>query len=304
MYNWLTLTFGYLVEVLRVVDWRIAVPIAGSLAAAFFGAYTAQRIIERREIRQKLSKEIRSTSVAITLSLHIANTFIGMKKQHIKRLHEEYHRSKSEMVELLKTAPINGQKREFNYRADLEYLPSTELPTDHLQRVVADEISVVARPLLLPSLIRQVVRSQADAVTARNRLIDEYKKASHSHNEFAALYFGLDRPRGVDNVYGATLDAIYTYTDDCIYFAIRLTNDLGEHGRRLQKMYEARFKEKAPRITTADFSKVQADLLPPASNYPEWEKMTSGVEAAANSAKPLWKRWTMTRAGGSGARPT
>jgi hypothetical protein len=88
------------------------------------------------------------------------------------------------------------------------------------------------------------------------------------------------------------LDAIFQYTDDCIYFSIRLTNDLLEHGRALQKKYETRFKEKAPRITVADFSKVEKGILPLAGNYLDWEKMTSGVDIGRSPAKPLWKRWT------------
>ncbi|HQS18457.1 hypothetical protein [Reyranella sp.] len=290
MSEWITPVLAWLTYLLGWLEMRMFVPIAGSLAAAFFGAYTAQRIIERRETRQKQSKEIRSTSVAITLALHVANTFIAMKKQHIRRLHEDYHRSKKEIVNRLKTRPVATEERVFNFKADLEYLPLAELPTDHLQRIVADEISVVARPLLLPSIIRQVVRSQHDAVTARNRQIDEFKKVSLLGGDFTAGFFGLDHPRGVDNRYGANLDAISAYTDDCIYFSIRLTNDLLEHGRTLQKKYEARFKEKAPRITIADFSKVEKDLLPPVDNYPEWEKMSSGLDVGRTSPKPLWKR--------------
>lgn len=292
MFDWIGRTFDLLANLSRTVDWRMAAPIVGSLAAAFFGAYTAQRIIERRETRQNLSKEIRSTSAATTLSIHIANTFIAMKKQHIKRLHESYHQNKKEVLEVLKSPPINGRRPEFHYKADLEYLPVAELPTEHLQRIVADELSVVARPLLLPFMIRQVVRSQADAVIHRNRLVDEFKKANLSLDEFAAKYFGLNSPRGVDNVYGATLDGIYTYTDDCIYFSIRLTNDLLDHARGLQKKYEARYKEKAPSVTIADFSKVEKGLLPLEGGYADWEKMASRSEQSSMAQKSFWRRWT------------
>lgn len=292
MPNWIVSTLDCLAHLLGYINWSLATPIVGSLAAAFFGAYTAQRIIERRETRQRLSKEIRSTSVATTLAIHIANSCIAMKKQHIKRLHESYHRDKKQVLEILSTPSINGQRREFNYKPDLEYLPVLELPTEHLQRIVADEISVVARPLLLPSIIRQVVRSQADSVASRNGMLEEFKKANLGHHEFAALYFGLPTPRGVDNIYGANLDALHTYTDDCIYFSVRLTNDLVEHGRGLRTNFEKRYKEKAPRVTTADFSTIEKGLIPPESNYADWEKMASSPAApSAIPREPFWKRW-------------
>jgi len=296
MWNWLALTFDYLAESLRAVDWRLAVPVVGSLVAAFFGAYTAQRIIERREIRQKLSREIRNANVATTLSLHIANAFIGMKKQHVKQLYDDYHLSKTEVVQALKVTLPSGQRPEFHYRADLEHLPTLELPTEHLQRIVADEISVIGRPLLLPTMIRQVVRSQIDAVNVRNRMIDEFKKASLPHNDFAALYFGLRGPRGVDNIYGTTVDAINAYTNDCIYFSIRLSEDLAVHARGLQQRYADQYRDKPPSVASADFSKVEEGLLPSRDDYADWEKMAPKPVAEKVSRRRFWRLWTKRRA--------
>jgi hypothetical protein len=77
------------------LDLKAIGSLLGPLAAAYFGAYTAQRIIERRESRQRLLKEIRNISTAAYLTFGVTNTFFAMKKQHIKPLRDAYHSDKA-----------------------------------------------------------------------------------------------------------------------------------------------------------------------------------------------------------------
>lgn len=69
----------------------------GALAGAYPGARAAQRIAEREKAREVLAKEIRQLNTAAVLLYGIANTGIGLKKQHVKRMHDEYQEQRRQL---------------------------------------------------------------------------------------------------------------------------------------------------------------------------------------------------------------
>src|ERR1700761_3778509 len=64
--------------------------VAGALAGAFGGAWAAQRIAESSKLRDELVKEIRNTNAAASILYGIANAHLGLKKQFVKALYDNY----------------------------------------------------------------------------------------------------------------------------------------------------------------------------------------------------------------------
>jgi hypothetical protein len=70
----------------------------GSGAGAGVGAWVAQRIVARGKERDELLAEIRNTNAATVVALGICNTFLAIKKQHVKRLKETFDKQKTDYL--------------------------------------------------------------------------------------------------------------------------------------------------------------------------------------------------------------
>ncbi len=249
------------------------VALVASAAGAFAGAYTAQRIAERSKVRDELVKEIRHTNAAIMLSFNICNSMLALKKQHVKRLKETFDSSKNEALAYLrdKNRPANMA---FAFKADLGSLPTpSRQPTDALQRQVFDNLSAGGRPLSLVTALIDVVGLLSGVIEKRNQLIERFRATSAETNpDFPSLYFGL--PYGGGNVnleYATSVDAIYSYTDDAIFFSHLLCQDLNEHGNLVLATLKKRFRGATPKVNKGDFAKsFEAGLMPPAEAYADW----------------------------------
>jgi hypothetical protein len=160
---------------LAMIDYKIIGAIIGPLAAAYFGAYSAQRIIERRGARQRLVKELRSINIVNSLAFHIANVYFNIKKKHVKGLYESYHTAKQRLHEVAKTP---SPKPAYTFKADLGYLESPVVPIDQVQSIVAAEISARGRPLVLPSMMAQAIRTLTHALLLRNDMINAFPTVS------------------------------------------------------------------------------------------------------------------------------
>jgi hypothetical protein len=73
--------------------------IAGSCAGAFAGAWVAQRIAARGKERDDFIAEMRNTSAATVVALSICNSFLSIKKQHVKRLKDTFDKQKADYLE-------------------------------------------------------------------------------------------------------------------------------------------------------------------------------------------------------------
>src|SRR5215207_695948 len=99
---------------------NFATSLIGSLTGAFAGA--AQRIVERSKDRELLAKEIRQLNAATTLLSSVANTHITLKKQHVKRLRDEYeeeHRNVLGFLEARKAGRAPPQQT-IDFKADMQ----------------------------------------------------------------------------------------------------------------------------------------------------------------------------------------
>lgn len=247
-----------------------------ALAGAFFGAKTAQGTAARNKFRDDITKEIRDTNAAITLSFAICNSAMAIKRQHLRSLKATFDRDKKDLVEFQrkrKTGEIQGNKV-YEIKVDFRYLPVAKMPTDKLQAHVLDRLSVVGRPLNLAVHIAESSTALGESTANRNEQIKAFRAdGAPRDGAFMARYFGLPTGEGeVDEIYSTTIDAMVLHADCVIYFTALLCGDLKEHGDELLVKYKQRLGSKgAPVITEVDFSPARADnMIPPDSEFASW----------------------------------
>jgi hypothetical protein len=272
----------------EVLNSEFMMSLTGALAGAGAGAYAAQRIVERAKLREELLKELRNTNAAATLAYGMSNSFLGVKKQQVKPLYDEFNKSKAAFLDFKKNHNP-GVSGLFEFKADLEFLTPINVPINPLQNLIFEKISVVGRPLGLIGMLAQTVHHLDTWMERRNTLIQEIKAKRPSHEELSIIYYGLKTDRGTDDIYPSSLRGIYTYTDDCIYFSKLLGDDLAKHAAGLKQKLKKQFRGTEPFSATCDFSIAEKDgLMPPAEEYKGWE---SGYQTKPNPEKRGWRFW-------------
>lgn len=252
--------------------------IAGSLAGAFAGAYGGQRIVERGKNREELLKEMRNTNAATMLAFSICNSLLAMKSQHIKALKENFDRQKAELLDhqSKRASGQIGKEVIFEFQADFQTLSIPSLPIVILQNQIFEKLSLTGRPLILLTTLNQTLDSLKASLEKRNQLIESYKASSPITEEILVpLYFGLPYKGGhINQDYPATIDAIYSQTNDGIFFSCLLCKDLVSHGEKTASQYDTNYKKRNITINKPDFSKAEkADLMPKDEDYADWFKM-------------------------------
>lgn len=244
--------------------------IAGSFAGALGGAWAAQSIAEKAKYKEQLLKEICYTNASIMVATGICSSLLQLKKQYIKSLKENLEAQKTAFLEYQKKFAL-GQVRkdeEFHIIYDFQTLLSPLLPLDILQRQVFEELSLVGRPLRLTTTLYQTVQELSMSLEKRNQLIELYKG---TNTISPALYFGFPQVGQVNQDYPSAVDAIYSQTDDGIFFSQLLSKDLVEHGNQLLMKLGRLSKKDLPVISTFDFTEAEiTGYMPSSDNYTDW----------------------------------
>jgi len=252
--------------------------IAGSCAGAFAGAWGAQRIAARSKERDELLTEIRNTSAATVVALSICNTFLSIKKQHVRRLKDLFDKQKAdylERVQKYRLGQLHDDAPPLFFDLQALALPLFELPLATLRHQLFETLSLYnRRPLMLVTSLSETAHGLSTSVENRNRLIASYLAARMSPDDILPLYFGL--PQGnthvVNQEYPALIDAIYRQTDDGIFYSKQLCDDLFAHNRGLAGRFKHRFGKDAPgTIDKPDFTTPESEgLIPADADYADW----------------------------------
>jgi hypothetical protein len=250
--------------------------IAGAMAGAYAGAHGAKLIADRSKLREQLLIEIRGTNAATLIAATICNSLLALKRQHIKEIvdthanqtagYNDFH-GKREAGHI----PPHSQ---FVYFAIYRMVSLYPLPIELLQKQIFEKLSVGSRPLALCITLGQTAHNLTSTLARRNQLIEEqFNDSAKPELEKAEIYFGLPNVKGQINYeYPTNIALLNTQTNDCIYFAYRLTKDIEQHGEELAAKFKEKFGKDAPKVTTADFSDaIKSGLIPSPENYPDWE---------------------------------
>lgn len=216
----------------HVLQSTFSTAVVGSLTGAFGGAWAAKKIADRSKLREELLKEIRNTNAAATMIYGIANTYIGLKKQHVKRLYEEYHSQRDNFELFLKSsqARMAPPRQTFQFNADLMTLNTPNSPTEQIENIIFNQISITGPVLFVTPILLQSIQSIRETFTERNMLINEFR-AHGSTNPY--VYFGIGHDNHVDQRYMNTVNGISALNDDVIGLSIMIGEALSECTERV-----------------------------------------------------------------------
>jgi len=255
---------------------------------ASIGALGAGYISKKQKQKDDLLNEIRSTNKAIVAVFGICNPLLGMKKQHIKPLKEDFDASRRRLDHFMEQRkkeiiPISAR---FDFKANFETYHLPDVPIANLLTLMFEKLSVAGKALHLGTTLNQTLQTLRQILKTREEFIVQHKNPRHPIA--AELYFGLPTAVGTDNTYPSCVEAIYNLTDDSLYFAISLSEELVTHGNELATTYKKLFKEEAPTVHQQDFSDPECQaLLPDPKLYEDWQKM---YRKKPNQSLNWWKR--------------
>ncbi len=248
-----------------------------AFAGAAAGAFGAQWIITRGERNRRLLQDIQATNSAIMVAFEIVNTFCALKNQHVRGLKETFDKQEKEFRGRFerKRRGALAPGEVFEFQADLQTLTFPRTPTEVLQHLMFERVSVGGRPLSALTRLFVSLDSLADSLRQRNELIAHTKANPPDQNALIALYFGVPSGTGrTDLTYPACVSAISLYTDDAIFFSKILIEDLAQHGRNVA----IAFGKGAPKVYQPEFSNAkQQNLIPPDGQYESWLNATKGL---------------------------
>lgn len=262
-----------------------------SLAGAFAGATAAQRIAEKGKFREELLKEFQHTSAVISLATAVACQALALKKQHVKALKDSYdddlkkfeaHKEKIIGKKIAANTP-------FEISPNLLFLQEISPPTATIQDIVLSRLSTVGRTIGTVTALADSVGNLNGALSKRNELLNTFKNQQFPEGAtFHHMYLGLPyRETQTNQEYGGSIEAISLYTDDIIFFSIKLCEDLRDHGEILKKRYKSRLRGSPPTIPTVDFEKPRQDGLVPKDE--EYENWLSGFVTVQTIAPKWWQ---------------
>jgi hypothetical protein len=208
----------------------------GAAAGAGVGALVAVRLVARRQRRDELAAEIRSTNVATMVALGIVQKALRLKRTHV-----------------LPLVSIDGSE-----------VASLSFPIPTLQQLMFDKIPMFGRSLALTSAVSETSGWLVNANAKRNALLEQIRRLPSAVG-LPELYFGAPSPAGVANPeYAETVSAVVDHTDALIFFSATLATDLAAHAQALRAGWVAEFGAgQVPDVAVADLGDARREGLMP-----------------------------------------
>jgi hypothetical protein len=248
-------------------DWTVFIPVASALTGACIGAFASQFIAARNKERDELLREVRSANAACTMAYSITDSFITVKKDIVKPLVDSFA-AQRQRFEVARRNFIPGVSAPVDVHFDLQTFTLVRTPVGHLQDIVFKGISAPVRAITVMAVLDRTITGLESFHKERNTVCDEHRIKGMD----ADAYFGFQTDKGADERYSSTLRNMSMYTDDAIYLSKLLADDLRAYALGLKQELPQRLKDRAPTITSADFSKA-ADMIPSAEKYKDYETM-------------------------------
>jgi hypothetical protein len=279
------------------VIWGLTINLITAGAGAFAGAWGAQLISIRTEKKRRLYDEIVAANAVIGLAVNIANTAIMLKEQQLDRMTQNYEALFHDLVSVYAPRPPDAPFPNFEFKADYKEIKLPSVPIEELRRLIFEQLASCKSAVSLLTPLTQVIESLDGALNKRTEWIK--RLPTLPIDQRIDIYFGLPTPTGINTNFLDCISALCQYTDDIIYFSLKMAEQTQIHGLALASQYG----QGSPIISQMTFSKAyRAKFLPNRSNYDEIEKAFQSP-VATPAAKPapatklqrFWLRWIQCR---------
>lgn len=248
--------------------------VAGALGA-FGGAVGAQIIIARGQEKQRSIDELNNVNSALMLSSSICDTFLGLKKQHVREMASQFYEEIRRFAKYrARQVSKDASTEPFGLRVDLNTLPVLMTPVKALESIVFERIAIGSRGLALMSQLIGALDGVATATRKREHLVEEQRRQQRENGNLVAWYLGVEtgtNPNVSDQRFAQNIKAIASQTDDCIFFASSLASELTRYGVRLRTRKRRRLYAGLPKVLKADWSESEG-LFPPRELYKSWNE--------------------------------
>jgi hypothetical protein len=245
----------------------------GTLVSAGFGAFAGAWVASRRETKRSVTTELNSINAARALCFSICNKFLNLKGQHILNLHREYNMDREKVIATDGAARAGVAVTPIDVRLDMQTLTPIWLPTQTLERLIFEKISIRGRALVAAVEVVSCIDALEKSIAYRNALVAEFQDQSGlAERQRMDRHFGLPSPTGaVDERFASNITALYNQIDDCIFFSRVLADDLFQYGSVLRKRFAWRYRLGAPKPVPDDWTIAEQNgLLPANGKYANW----------------------------------
>lgn len=230
-----------------------------ALAGAAAGTWGAQHVIESNKNKDLLLSELRTTNAASIISFNILNSIMILKKKHLFTMQKQHLRNKEIIATAFTLSPIREK-----ITIDLQILTPVHLPADVLQEQVFEKISLNARGITLASMISQTINNLNFAITKRNSIIQEDQRLSPRPHQLKYVTGRSGHPQDIE--YATSLEAIFLYADDLIFYSKTLCQDLYKRAEELRQY----IKDPSSEVRRIEILASFEYLLPDETYYQEW----------------------------------
>jgi len=237
---------------------------AGTIASAAFGVLAGAWINSRIQTRKSVVEELNAIRAALSLCFSITNRFVNLKLQYVRSTRDRFAQDRQEYEEFKERARTHKGPPQlvYEFRGDLRTLSPITVPIQVLERCVYEKISVSGRALAALSDFTSAIDGLKESTKYRNEWIEEVRKEQLPDDLLAERYFGLINPTGMtDQRFKGNIEAIYSQTDDCIFFPLILAEDLSKRGNQLRRKNRWKYWFGLPKTMKADWSTARAQGL-------------------------------------------
>jgi hypothetical protein len=205
----------------------------------------------------------------LLISYSIINKFLALKRQHVRPIRNRYVQARQVFDEVTQSvAGRVGPPVVHEIQFDLQTISQIKAPVDQLEQHIA-KISIGGRGLAAALEVVGSVDALHQAMAYRDDLIADAQTRGMTPEK----YFGIRTAAGVtDEKFSSNITALYSYTDDCIFFAQQFSEDLLEYGNKLRARYHRRlYRLGIRKFQAADWSIAEREgLVPPMAEYQRW----------------------------------
>lgn len=256
-----------------------------ALVGAWFGASAAQKIAKKAKRIDELTAEIRAVNTGITIGNAILNAALSSKAQCIKPVKVRYEAQRAKYTAALKSG-AGGGPLEIDH---LRFLHEST-PVGDLQQLVMQKISSSAPALRATLALAYSDTRLREAIAQRNLCLDRFaKKDLPPGFSLPELYFGIANEAGHNKEYPSTLEAICSYNDEMIFFALKLCKYLEGHGEVLVKEFKELSDEPVGIITVNEKVAYKTGLVPSTDGFESW--LDAYREVRAPRPRKWWRFW-------------
>lgn len=242
-----------------------------ALAGAIFGVLGAQRLAERATRRKELLDALRQANALIVLAATIANQAMRLKKQHIEPLSIDYFKER-ERAETLNDAYLHGSAPDkISFNLEMMHITPLNTPIEALKNITYSAQLIPGMAIALVSMVEQSLIEMTHSIRIRSEQIERFKSQKMSSVISIQNYFGLLRRDGnTDALYHDSMVAIRVYTNDVIFFAVELTEELQAHANKIHEKLSNLTKD-AAKANAVDYSTPRKlGIIPPRKDYESW----------------------------------